>query len=301
LVPFWAGVNSIKDDKMMEFRGSFTDLQRWARFEGLLKGQRNKGLVSVYAEIRNSVAHLRYQLLSPIDSARKISDLAEIINQMWGHSTPGGRLYPAPLEREVVVIAWGDGEFGPTKQQMRADQLIDFHEAGDWTCLVLRAVPHDELWEFDAEFERTKFPSELLWGPGSTEDALAWLGAENPWGDTVEYLDRLFAVQILDGKLLLPRRIEITLSLPLDLTAGRWFVVRADFPNDAFASVRQIVNAETEKSESFKRGEMEIEFEGGWLSFADKFAKDFKIIELAKPFRVRVPPFSEGTPKIEPR
>jgi hypothetical protein len=78
-------------------------------------------------------------------------------------------------------------------------------------------------------------------------------------------------------------------------------VVRADFPNDAFASVRQIVNAETEKSESFKRGEMEIEFEGGWLSFADKFAKDFKIIELAKPFRVRVPPFSEGTPKIEPR
>ena len=42
----------------------------------------------------------------PVDSARTISDAAEIINHLWGSSTPGGRLYPAPVRSEIQVVAW---------------------------------------------------------------------------------------------------------------------------------------------------------------------------------------------------
>ncbi len=50
--------------------------------------------------MRNRVAHPeRYHLLSPLESARSLCDAAEIVNKLWGHDTPGGRLFPAPLQR----------------------------------------------------------------------------------------------------------------------------------------------------------------------------------------------------------
>ena len=36
-------------------------------------------------------------------AADTMGDLVEIINQLWGVPTPGGRLFPAPLRREVVA------------------------------------------------------------------------------------------------------------------------------------------------------------------------------------------------------
>ena len=54
---------------------------------------------------------MHYQVLSPIESANAIRELAEIINQLWGHRTPGGRLFPGPLELEPIVISWSaDGQ-----------------------------------------------------------------------------------------------------------------------------------------------------------------------------------------------
>jgi hypothetical protein len=45
-----------------------------------------------------------YGLVTPADSARSILDAAEIINHLWGSSTPGGRLYPAPIRREILAV-----------------------------------------------------------------------------------------------------------------------------------------------------------------------------------------------------
>jgi hypothetical protein len=46
----------------------------------------------------------------PNHSSQAIRDLAEIINRLWGSRTPGGRLYPAPIKREALVIGWSDGD-----------------------------------------------------------------------------------------------------------------------------------------------------------------------------------------------
>jgi len=68
-------------------------------------GQRNRQLESVLRKLRSHVAHGGgYQLVMPVDSARTISDAAEIINHLWGSSTPGGRLYPAPIHREIQTV-----------------------------------------------------------------------------------------------------------------------------------------------------------------------------------------------------
>ncbi len=225
----------------MPFSGSMGQLQEWARREGLLDGQRNKRLDPLHRRMRNKVAHPRYHLVTPVESARAIHDLAEIINRLWGHSTPGGRLYPAPLERDILVVAWADAERGLTRTILRNYQLEEFVQPGDWTCLVVRGVSSDEgIWEFDAQYERTVFPAELLWGPGSREEARAWLQEAHPERDTVSYLDRLFAVRIHDARTSIARRPDVALSLPPERRFGRWLLLRADFPIDAFVHARHL-------------------------------------------------------------
>lgn len=287
-------------DVSMEFRGSLPHLQEWARLEGLLHGQRNKRLEPVYRRMRNAVAHPHYHLKGPPDSARTIHDLAEMINRLWGHATPGGRLYPAPLEREVLVIAWSNDELG-LMRQMRQDQLAGFNEPGSWTCLVIRGVSiDDEFWEFDAQFERTNFPADLLWGPGSPADALAWLNDDQPSGDTVEYLDRLFALRIHDGKLSLARRPEIAIALPPDRRVGEWHVIRADFPNDAFAHVRHIKDGVSCRDPDPLQGcAVEDVLTGDWQSMVVQLGEWFKITEPAKLVDARVPPEWGVAPDVE--
>ena len=188
--------------EVMEFRASLTDLQEWARREGLLYGQRNKRWEWVSRRIRNLVAHPSYHLTGPPDSAQAIRDLGEIINRLWGVSTPGGRLYPAPLQRAILLVGWAAEKPGQADRTiLRSDQLESFDHEGDWTFLAVRGVENDEgLWEFDAQFERTIFPAEFLWGSGDKAAALSWLQANDPQADEVEYLDRLFAVQVGVGK-----------------------------------------------------------------------------------------------------
>lgn len=229
-------------DELMRFRGTLPDLLAWARQEGLLHGQRNKRLELLYRNIRNSVAHQSYHAYGPVNSARSIRDLAEVINRLWGVLTPGGRLYPTPLEREVLVIAWSDELNGPILALLRGDQLPSFNEPGDWTYLVVLGLRdhNNNLEDFDAQFERTPFATDLLWGPGSKAAALAWLEAEQPAGDAVTYLDRLFAVQTHNGKVYLPRQPEVAMALPMGQQNGEWRIIRADYPNDAFSHVRHI-------------------------------------------------------------
>ena len=66
-------------------------LLRWARGEGLLRGQRNRRLEPRLKSFRNYVAHgAGDHLVMPVNAARTLSDLAEVISQIWGSPTPGG-------------------------------------------------------------------------------------------------------------------------------------------------------------------------------------------------------------------
>jgi len=222
-------------------------LLRWARQEGLLHGQRNRRVEDeLFDKIRNRFAHGGgFRVGMPNQSARAICDLAEIINRLWGETTPGGRLYPAPLHREVLVVGWSPGWSKGQQESslivMLAEQLAGHTEPDDWMYLVLLGVWRDErLSEFDARYELTTYPADLLWGPGTRDDALAWLEAMAPVGDEVDHLDRVFAIRRHDGKVYLPCRAEVLLGLPEERRAGTWHVVRADFPDDCFAHVRHI-------------------------------------------------------------
>ncbi len=161
----------LSNGRTMDFRGGMAQLQEWARRENLLDGQRNKRLDPVHVSMRNAVAHPHYHLAMTPDSARTIRDLAEMINRLWGHRTPGGRLYPAPLDRQILVVAWTDSEQGVTHTLLRDYQLADFLRdpaataEGPWTCIVVRGVFEDEsVMEFNAQYEYTNCPADLLWG-----------------------------------------------------------------------------------------------------------------------------------------
>ena len=284
------------------FRGRLSQLQDWARSEHLLEGQRNRCLDPLHIEMRNASAHPRYHLSMPPSSARTIQDLAEIINRLYGHATPGGRLYPTPLDREVLVLVWN--ELGNSVTLLRDYQLGTFTDPGDWTCIIIRATfEDDEVWNFDAQYERTSYPAELLWGPGSAEDALRWINQEQPAGDSVPHLDRLFAIRIFDGQVSLARRPEVALALPLDKRVGRWFLVRADFPNDAFVhlrhvkdghacasskSVTNLVMPEPAVTGKWSGCAVEELFDGTWEGMAQELYSGFNITESAILSTVRV-------------
>jgi hypothetical protein len=274
-------------------------LQEWARKERLLDGQRNKRLDPLYRSMRNDVAHPHDHLVMPVDSARTI-------NRLWGHATPGGRLYPAPLERDVLVVAWTGADQGVTHARLRDYQLEWFTEPGNWTCVIIRGVFEDEgVWEFDSQYERTNFPAELMWGPGSREEASAWLNDAAPEHDTVSYLDRLFVVHIHEGRASLARRPEVALALPPERRAGRWLLVRADFPSDAFVhgrhlnggvpcggseSIIQHIHGQVKSGgDPLPSCAIEQLFDGGW----DDLVRALSGLGITQPARllaVRVPP-----------
>jgi hypothetical protein len=220
-------------------------LLRWARRVGLLDGQRNRRLqLRLYPARRNHFVHgSSYRLGTPVQSARSICDLAEVVNRLWRHSTPGGRLYPAPLDRAMVVLGWSSGwealQVGSTWAEMTPDQLHD-QEDDDWTYVMVLAVPTDQgLASFDSRFELTAYGVDLLWGPGSRREALTWLGSHTGSAPSAAvYLDRLFAIRRGGGEVARPRRPEVLLALPDEERGGEWDVVRADFPMDAFGHVQ---------------------------------------------------------------
>ena len=87
----------------IDFNGSLNHLLAWARAHRLLAGQRNRMLEPVLVDMRNDVAHPTHDhLVMPVQSAQAIRDLGEIINRLWGATTAGGRLYPAPIRRAVL-------------------------------------------------------------------------------------------------------------------------------------------------------------------------------------------------------
>jgi hypothetical protein len=191
----------------MPFNGMLSDLLAWARKLGLLRGQRNRLIEKAIASLRNFVAHPSdYHLTTPVDAATTISDLAEIINHLWGSPTPGGRLYPGPVEREIIAVMWDDATGTVMTSSVATETAAADGEAlpggpdpGDWTCVLVRGVREDwDLNQFDARYETSKAPAEWLWGPGSVDDALAWASDACPSGDNIETLDRCFVLRYHD-------------------------------------------------------------------------------------------------------
>lgn len=225
-------------DRRMVFGGSFTQLLRWGREVSLLHGQRNRATENAIADLRNHAAHPEgYSVEGPVDSARMIWDAAEIINRLWGANTRGGRLYPAPLCREVLAIGYG-GDTGGTVSFHTHDPNIRAPDASK-TYVIVRAVPHDpDLHQFSTRFEKTTYPAEFLFGPGTWAQARDWIVANEPTGDSVDYLDRTFAVRERGGSVDLPRRPEVAAALPVDERSGTWHLIRADDPNSAYNHVR---------------------------------------------------------------
>jgi hypothetical protein len=228
----------------MPFRGTFTHLFNWARREGLLRGQRNRFLEQLIVRMRNQAAHpAGYHLTWDASSARAIWDVAEIINHLWGAHTPGGRLYPAPVRREVLAISWEAG----ARAMGRPETLPHWQCGPDATFIIVRGVWDDRtLFDFDTRFEATSFPTELLWGPGSQADAFVWYDLEQPVADAVDTIDRLFVVRAVDGRVELARSLQVTAGLAGDERSGSWHLVRADFPQHAWMHVRNIESGSAE-------------------------------------------------------
>ncbi len=226
--------------ELIYFDGMLDSLLRWARGEGLLRGQRNRWREPALKRLRDFVAHgSGGHLVTPVDSALTISDAAEIINHLWGSATPGGRLYPAPIQREIQVVAWSPG--GSVMSGLASSYMPDPQFSG-WTYVLVRAVLHDAgLRRLDALYETTTYPCDLLWGPGTWEDASAWLHEERPTNDEVEVLDRLFLFQRHTGRLYLPRSPDVAAGLAEEERQGTWYLVRADFPADAVTHARNVI------------------------------------------------------------
>lgn len=263
-------------------------LLRWARRVGLLDGQRNRRVqLTVYPELRNHFAHGEGfgHTGMPNASARSIHDLAEVINRLWGARTPGGRIYPGPLGRVPVVVAWSpgwsDGVVGSTLTFMRPDQLTDNANDDRTYLVVLAAEREQELREFDSRYELTTFPSEFLWGPGTGSDVIEWLAASTPTGDQVDYLDRLFAVRHSGGKVSLPYRPEKLLSIPADRRSGRWSLLRADFPIDALSHVRHNNRGEGCPDLEYGGCPVELVAEGSWSDVVDAAKRDNPLLQAA--------------------
>lgn len=217
-------------------------LLEWARLEGLLDGQRNRALEQVYGQMRNSFAHgSGYHLVSPVDSTRAIRDLAEIINRLWGTRTAEGRLHGDGVMRELLFVGWtvsADGFLASTCV-MFADDVASMTDTQGWIFIAVLAARDDpSLNDFDSSFEVTNYPVGLLWGPGNHQEAVSASVTLGRPTDRCGVIDRVFAVQVADDVVYLPRRGGRLNSLPVEQRGGRWHLIRADHPLHAFVHVR---------------------------------------------------------------
>jgi hypothetical protein len=228
----------------------------WARRERLLSGTRTRVTDRALAALRNHAAHpVTHTINMPPDSARMIRDVTEVINRLWGHDTPGGHLFPAPLEREPRVAALAPG--GKGAGTMRLDQVASAPEEWrTWQYVVCLAVEADDLTRIGADglefahrpgFQTTAFPCEELWRGTWPELVEAIdVGTFEDRADTVMHLDRVFYIRTSGDELDLACSSENVLALPR-IPDGRWLVVRADSPWDAWLHVRDHGDAGTEQ------------------------------------------------------
>lgn len=215
-------------------------------------------------KFRNYAAHSEYHREMPDDAAAEIFHLSELINQIWG--APGG----TPSRREVVALAWTD----TTIMYGLADGFrIEDRLPPDATCVIVLADPLDRTLgtSFDTMYELTARPCDYLWGPGTWSDGAQWLKRESPAGDEVAALDRLFMLRYHINRLDMPRSVRIAAALEGQDRSGRWYLLRADYPADAFGHQRQVLVGTREHSTNGFCRECPAESiaEGTWQEMID--------------------------------
>jgi hypothetical protein len=202
----------------------------------LLDGQHSRTTMLALKWFRDAAAHPHMPSIRPPgDSARAIRDLAEIVNHLWGQDTPGGRLYPAPLEMAAFYVYWSlDGHQRATSV---ADSLVRDTDKPGWWFLV-EAEVNEDLMCWHPDFELTMYPATLLWAGTSRESALeAWQAHRTvtPRTLTSRWRDRTFLVRYKDKQLEPPRSPEQFRRLAAsarDIADWRWLILRADYPGD---------------------------------------------------------------------
>jgi hypothetical protein len=184
----------------------------------------------------------------PVRSAQTLRDVAETINKLWGHDTPGGRLFPGPVARQPRVAAVApDGKSGGC--EMRLEQVPEADEdERTWDYAVFLAVEGDDLIEpgrgghigfvHQSGFQTTRFPCTQIW-QGSWTDLMQATEqhAFADLSDTVHHLDRLFLIRVGQGKNDMARSPSDLLALD-EPPRGQWYAVTADAPLDAWVHVR---------------------------------------------------------------
>ncbi len=228
-------------------------LLKQARSRGLLAGQYTRVVEKAIKNLRDGIAHRSgYHLLAPPIAARGLRDLAEIINHLWGHGTPGGRLYPLPLTRRTVVLAW-DAATRSTASSL-AENLLDpsgWEEFADFAIVQAPWPSAPDLHDYDAWFETTALPVDYRWGPGPRAAAIDWLAQHPPVTDTAAVLGRRFLIRAANERLWWPIRVLAAAGLPPDRRGGKWYLVGADSPAAAFTHV---LNALTEDGQCSLEG-----------------------------------------------
>jgi hypothetical protein len=222
-------------------------LLSWARREHMLAGTRSKIIEGILSGRRNHAAHpVGHAINMPVDSARTLRDVAETINKLWGHDTPGGRLFPGPVARQPRVASVApDGSGGC---EMRLDQVPDADECERvWNFAVFLAVEGDELiaagrggvgFTHRPGFQTTRFPCEMIW-QGSWKELTQAIeqGSFAGLDDTTDHLDRLFLIRVGQGQTDLARSPADMLALEAQPRGG-WYAITADAPLDAWVHVR---------------------------------------------------------------
>jgi hypothetical protein len=233
-----------RGDRLPVSAGALLD---WARRERLLPGRQSRIVDHALSSLRNHAAHpVTHSIRMPPDSSRTLRDVAEIINRLWGHCTPGGRLFPAPMQRAVRVAAASPD--GGTVREFRLEQV---REANDderlWHFAVFLAAEQDRLigatrgavgFLHRPGFQTTEYPCEQIF-QGDWEALVEEIdcGTFKDVSDTVQHLDRLFFVRASKGKIDQSRSPADLLALAA-MPKGVWYVVIADAPLHAWAHVR---------------------------------------------------------------
>jgi hypothetical protein len=203
----------------------------------------------------------------PDDAAAEIYHLSELINQIWG--IPGG----TPVRREAVALAWTDTAimYGLAEGFRVSDRLPP-----DAPCVIVRADPLDRTLgdSFDTMYEMTARPFEYLWGPGAWPEGAQWLRRESPPGDEIAVLDRLFLLRYHDRRLYMPRNARSAAALEEHERTGSWYLLRADYPGDAFGHQRQVIaGAQSHDRHGFCREcPVEAIAAGSWQEMIDRGA-----------------------------